>query len=421
MPYVMFGPTIVILAILVLVSALFSGAEAALFSLNQIQIRQIQARGDRASRGVLRLLAAPQRLLNTLLVGNTLVNVALTSVATWIAVERFGEGGVQVAILLTSAVILLICEILPKTIAVNFPRPVSRSSALPLAVLMPLLHPLTLAMTAVAGLLGRAVGLRSLERGSTRRVTATELRAALEDIDEEAGMSQLESRLVQNILDFSRTTAEEVMTPRIDIVSAPATADRGELREMIAVSKHARIPLHEGTIDSIVGFLPSREFLLDPGARIANLLRPVLIVPEKAPIDRIFHDLRKGRWKMAVVVNEYGETVGIITLEDLIEEVVGELHDEYEPSVEEIVEVDPGVFEIRGRTSLADLSGRLEIDLPQEQAVTVNGFLCALHGGFPRPGAVLRWENLEFEVLEVSRHRIQKARVRNLDVEGDEA
>jgi Mg2+/Co2+ transporter CorB len=417
----MLTPIIVVLAILVLVSALFSGAEAALFSLNQIQIRQFQAHRDRASRGVLRLLATPQKLLNTLLVGNTLVNVAITSVATWIAVRQLGERGVQIAVLLASLVILLVCEILPKTIAVNFPRTVSRSSSIPITLLMTLLAPLTYAMTAVAGFLGRAMRLPVLDRGSTRRVTATELRAALEDIDEEAGMSRLESLLVQNILDFSRTTAEEVMTPRIDIVAAPLTADKEQLRRLIADSKHARIPLHEGTIDAIVGFLPSREFLLDPSARIANLLRPVLIVPEKAPIDRIFHDLRKGRWRMAVVVNEYGETVGIITLEDLIEEVVGELHDEYEPSVEEILEVSPGVFEVRGRTSLADLGGRVEVDLPQEQAVTVNGFLCALHGGFPRPGAVLRWGSLEFEVLEVARHRIQKARVRNMEMEGEDA
>jgi putative hemolysin len=417
----MLVPTIAIFAILVLVSALFSGAEAALFSLNQIQIRQIQARRDRPSRWVLRLLAKPQRLLNSLLVGNTLVNVALTSVATGIAVHRFGEGGLQLAVVVASLVILLLGEILPKTIAVNFPRSVSRAAAIPLAGLVPLLIPLTTAVAAVAGLLGRMVGLRSLDRGSTRRVTATELRAALEDIDEDAGMSRLESRLVQNILDFSRTTAEEVMTPRIDIVAAPLTADKEEFRRTIAESKHARIPLHEGTLDSIMGFLPSREFLLDPSARIANLIRPVLIVPEKAPVDRIFHDLRKGRWKMAVVVNEYGETVGLITLEDLIEEVVGELHDEYEPSVEEIVEVEDGLFEVRGRTSLADLGGRLDMDLPQEQAVTVNGFLCALYGGFPRPGTVLSWESLEFEVLEVARHRIQRARVRNLDPEGGDA
>lgn len=410
----MLASTIATLLVLVLVSALFSGAEAALFSLNQIQIRQVQARQDRASRSVLRLLSRPQRLLNSLLVGNTLANVALTSVATWIALGQFGERGVQIAVLAASIVILLLCEILPKTIAVNFPRSVSRASGLPLAFLVPALAPLTTTVTAIAGLLGRAFGLSSVDRGATRRVTSSELRAALEDIDQDAGMSRLESRLVQNILDFSRTTAEEVMTPRIDIVAAPLTAEKDELRRLIAESKHARIPLHEGTIDAIVGFLPSREFLLDPSARITNLIRPVMIVPEKAPVDRIFHDLRKGRWKMAVVVNEYGETVGIITLEDLIEEVVGELHDEFEPSVDEIVEAEPGVFEVRGRTSLADLGERLEVDLPQEQAVTVNGFLCALHGGFPRPGTILRWEEIEFEVLDVARHRVQRARVRNL-------
>ncbi len=397
-----------VLLVLILASVLFSGSEAALFSLNQVQIRQIEARRDHASGCVRHLLRAPQRLLNSLLVGNTLVNIGLSAVITTYALYRFGEDGLKVAIPVASAVILLLCEILPKTIAVNFPKTMARNAAVPLVLLLPVLSPLTWGVTGLSRLLLRLFRLSDSGTGLSRRVTRSELRAALEEIDEEAGMSKIESRLVQNILSFSRTTAEEVMTPRVDIVAAPITASTDELRDLINQCKHSRIPLYEKTVDGIIGYLPSRTFLLDPTHRLANLVRPVLIVPEKAPIDRIFHELRKGRWRMAIVVNEYGETVGLITLEDLIEEVVGELFDEYERGEEEIAPAGPGAFEVRGRTSLQDLSERLGVDLPQEQAVTVNGFLCGLYGGFPRVGTVLFWEDVRFEVLEVARHRIQR-------------
>jgi CBS domain containing-hemolysin-like protein len=405
--------TYLALVFLLLLSGLFSGAESALFALNRVQVRQLELSGDWTARAVLALLRSPRRLLGALLAGNTVVNIALSAAITAVTLERFGERGLKWAIPLASVVILLGGEILPKAVAVNFPRLVSRLVALPLRVMLPLLTPVSWAATAASRAILRerpAVdGDRWRQRG---RVTTSELRAVLEELDDETGMSKLESRLVQNILSFSRTTAEEIMTPRVDITASPVDASPRELRGIIERTKHSRIPLYRGTIDEIVGHLPSREFLLDPTRRISLLIRPVLVVPEKAPLDRIFHDLRKGRWRMAIVVNEYGETVGLFTQEDLIEEVIGELSDEYERSVEEIRPLEDGNYEVRGSASIQDLSAELEVDLPQEQAVTVNGLLCSMYGGFPRPGTRLRWGDLEFEVLEVARHRVARAMVR---------
>jgi CBS domain containing-hemolysin-like protein len=401
----------VVLLLLLLTSVLFSGSEAALFSLNPVQIRQIEARKDHAASCVRLLLRTPRHLLGSLLVGNTLGNIGLSAVLTTLAMARFGQDGLNVVIPVASAVILVFGEILPKTLAVNFTRTVARVTAVPLVLILPILAPLTAAVTWISRGLLRLIGIRDHEGGLIRPVTTTELRAVLEEIDEGAGISKFETRLVQNILAFSRTTAEEVMTPRVDIIAAPAGTPRAELVALIRRTKHSRIPLYENTLDEIIGYLPSRAFLLNTSARIANLIRPVVIVPEKAPIDRIFHDFRKERRRMAIVVNEFGETVGLITQEDLIEEIVGEMFDEYELGEEEIVELEEGGLEVLGRGSLQDLGMVLEVDLPQEQAVTVNGFLCSLYGGFPKPGTILRWEDLRFEVLEVARHRVHKARV----------
>lgn len=400
-----------VLALLLVASAVFSGSEVAFFSLSQVQIRHLETTGDGASKWALRLLRRPQRLLNSLLVGNTLVNVAISAYLTTLALRRFGEDGLKLAIPAATLAILLISEILPKSLAVSFALPAARRVALPLELVLRMLSPLTWLVDRISAGLMRLFGLRSSDGGARRRPTHSDFRAALEEIEEEGGMSRIERRLTQNILAFSRTTAEEVMTPRVDIVAAPAGASRESLWDLVVQAKHSRIPLYEKTLDGIIGYLPAREFLLDPRQRTANLIRPLHIVPEKAPIDRVFHDLRKGRWRMAIVVNEYGETTGLLTIEDLIEQIVGELYDEYEETEEEILEVAPGVFEALGRTSLQDLGERIGVDLPQDQAVTLNGLLCSLHGGFPRTGAVIRWGDVRFEVLEIAHHRVIRARV----------
>lgn len=406
--------TAIAFVVLLAFSALFSGSEAALFSLNRVQIRQFEDQQGRLPRAVRRLLASPQRLLNSLLVGNTMVNIALSATVTSYALARFGEQGVQIAILVASVAILIGGEIFPKTIALTFPQLIARFVAFPLILLIRLLHPLTWIVSAMARRVLRLLRQPEAKSGTERRITPYELRAVLAEIDEEAGMTKLENRLVQNILYFPRTTAEEVMTPRVDITAAPTTATSEEILDLIRRTKHARIPLYDQTLDEIVGYLPAKNFLLDPSVRLTKLLRPVLVVPEKAPVDRVFQDLRKGRWRMAVVVNEYGETVGLFTQEDLIEEIVGELADEYERVEEEIVRITDAVYEVRGQASVQDLSAAIDVDLPQEQAVTVNGLLCSLYGGFPKVGIRLLWEDVEFEILEAARHRIQKARVRKV-------
>jgi len=409
--------TTLLVVVLVVASALFSGAEAALVSLNHLQLRQIEGGRTRLSRTLRGLLRDPQRLLNSLLVGNTLVNAGLSATLTSLALDRFGPSGLKVAIPAATVLILFFCEILPKTFGVHFPRSLAYLAAIPLAAVRPLLAPLTWGMTHMGRAFLALLRIPGAPEGLSRRVTRTELRAVLEEIDEGSGMSKVESRLVQNILSFSRTTAEEVMTPRVDLIAAPATITRAELLELITTSKHSRIPIYERTVDGIVGYVSSRAFLLDPTDRIGALVQPVLYVPDKAPADRVFHDMRKERHRMAIVVNEYGDTVGIITREDLVEEVVGELFDEYEKGEEEIVGLEEDLCEVRGSVSLQDLGERMGVEFPQEHVATVSGFLCRLHGGFPRKGTVLGWRDLRFEILDVGRHRVLRARVRRIPAE----
>jgi CBS domain containing-hemolysin-like protein len=234
-------------------------------------------------------------------------------------------------------------------------------------------------------------------------------------------MTARESRLVQRILEFSHTRVEEIMTPRVDMVAAPVDLDRESLEALVTRARHSRIPVYERTTDDIAGYLKVRDFLLDPDRRLSNLILPVPVFPERAPASKVFYELQRRRSSMAIVVNEYGETVGMVTREDLIEEVVGDIYDEFEAGIDPIHRVSPGVWIVEGRVRVDELNTELEVDLPVAEAVTLNGFLTGLHGGLPQKEARIVWEGIEFTVLEVSRHRIQRCRVRMPEAAGAEA
>jgi len=391
---------------LLLASAFFSGTEAALFSLDRVQLRRLERDGRGSSRRLLRFLARPDELLILILTGNTLVNVGLSALATSLCVRQFGPRGVEIAIALVTATVLVFGEVTPKTVAVNFPEATSRLVVHPLRLVRRLLFPLIALVTALSNLGLRALKLdRSLLRPS-RLLSRGELNVLLEGA--EGIMTAHESRLVQNILDFSETRAAEVMTPRVDMVVAPETIDRGELEALLVRSKHSRVPIYRRTIDEIIGYLPTRDFLLHPEKRVAELLRPVRFFPDCALVSRVFYETQKSRAAVVVVVNEYGETVGLLTREDMLEELVGEIYDEYESREASLQQLSPGLYSAAGQIHLEELNAALKLDLSLEDAYTLNGLLSGLHGGIPRRNETVMHQGIRFTVTEVSRHRIQR-------------
>jgi CBS domain containing-hemolysin-like protein len=203
------------------------------------------------------------------------------------------------------------------------------------------------------------------------------------------------------------------MTPRVDIRSADQRVSAEALAEVIRISRHARIPISDGSIDRILGFINAKEYLLNPGASLEQLLKPVLIVPETKRVNEIFHEIQRRRIGMVVVVDEYGHTVGIITKEDLVEEIVGEIYDEYEADQQPIVKVGPDRFLVTGQVAVDELAERLGVEFETE-SVTLNGLLADLLGEIPRAGERVTHEGLRFQVLEVRRHRVHRCEVRRL-------
>jgi putative hemolysin len=404
-------PLLLLMIGLLLLSAYASASEAAIFSLSRLQVHQLELRRDRGARRVVRLLRDPEGTLSTLLVTANLSAIGLSSAVTafFLAVLSDPDHAVEVAFLSGTLALLLVGEITPKTLAVNFPVRVAELVSGGLLLLRAALRPAT------AGLQGLAAGVLRLlgtpVRGAAvgAAISRAELRTVLEEVDAESSdMTPGETRLVQNILDFPHRTAEDIMTPRVDIVDLDVALAPEEAVRRMRGTRHSRYPVYAGEPDNLIGFVAAKEFLLDPGSGLRPRLRPLAVYPEAAPVDRIFQEIQRSRTPMAMVVDEYGELAGLITREDVVEEIVGDIYDEFDLAEAPIRRKGEGLYLLRGRLPLADLNEELALELPAASAVTLNGFLCQVHGRIPRPGAIVEWEGLRFHVLEVARHQVRK-------------
>lgn len=396
---------------LVLLSAFFSGSEAALFSVTRVQVHQIRARRDKPSRRILALLNNPSRTLTTLLVGNNLVNIALSSICTVFCLMVFEDRNraVEISAVAVTLTVLLFGETTPKTLAVNYALGGSRVVSGSLLFFSRVLGPVTRFVHGLSMLVLRALGMEESVSVPRALISRAELRAVLEDVDKETSViTRRESRMVQNILDFSRRTAEQIMTPRVDVVDLNMAEAPKRCVDLMRETRHSRYPVFDEDPDNVLGFVKAKEYLLNPDKGIRELLRPVVFFPETAPVDRIFSEMQSSRTAMVIVVNEYGETVGLVTREDVIEEIVGDIYDEFDLEEVPIRKKGEGLYILRGRSDLSDLNEELGLELPDESSVTLNGFLCEVHGKIPRPGTVVAWRNLRFHVMEVARHQVRK-------------
>jgi CBS domain containing-hemolysin-like protein len=415
-----FTLTLGFLALLAL-SGTFSGSETALFSLDRLERRRFEQSRSGPARLVTKMMARPERLLAGILFGNTLVNVAGSSVM--LAISRriedylFGRDPVTASVVLATGCVLVLGEIVPKGIAVHWP---SRFAV----ALAPFLYPLLTIMTPVSRLLERvallflrSVGVR--EERSAGGLGWRELQLLFEDIQKGDEMSEDEGLMASNIFEFFETRAYEIMTPRVDVVAVSLDAPRDELKERVIDARHSRLPVFRESLDHVIGFLNTKEFLLDPEAPTEALLRPVHYVPERARLHRILADVQARRLSLVVVVNEYGGTAGIITQEDLVEEVVGEIFDEQERDhAPEVEKTGEDTWRVAGLLSLENLAETVGVDLPSTPAETVAGHVAHLLGRLPRTGDAAEDGVLRYEVLQVKRHRAQRVLATVLANEG---
>lgn len=408
---------IILLIILFILSAFFSAAETALTSLSRIRVGRMVEQKLPGARLVKELKEKPSEFLSTILIGNNLVNIAAAALATSITIKFFiarGWDGVGAAVGVATGVmtflILVFGEIIPKTVAL-------RSAAGISLVISPIIFGLQVILRPIAyfiGLITRPfiflLGGKAPERGPF--ITEEEIKLILAAGEREGVIEEEEREMITSIFEFGETVVREVMTPRPDITAAEVNQPLESIVKTIMESGHSRIPIYEGNLDNILGVIYAKDLLKpEEGVNIRDLLRPAIFIPESKKVADLLHEMQSARTHLAVIVDEYGMTSGLVTLEDLIEEIVGEIHDEFEREEKKVVKVDENTALVDAALTISDANDLLEINLPEKEYDTLAGFVFGQLGKIPAVGDVVRYDNLVISVERIHRRRITRVKV----------
>jgi len=402
------------LALSVLCSAFFAGAETALLSLGRIAMQRMREKGDRKAAMIRSLKAHTPRLLATILIGQNLFNSAASALATALATAWLGEiYGLPAAILFSTVVLFVFAEMLPKAVGAASPAAFSKAVAAPIGLMMKAVAPLT---DLFVGGVTRALALFGL-RETPAALTEDELKSVFNLGADEGVIHGEERRLLHKVVEFGDKTVRDMMVPRTRIVALPETAGFRDVRLVLTEHKLSRLPVYRSNLDNVVGILRAKDLfgVTDRDERdfsLAAYLQPPLLVPEFKPAEEVFREMRRRRMHMAIVVDEFGGTAGLVTLEDAIEELLGEIQDEYD------TEESPGFAPVGERTYLLDGTLRLStleeqfgIALPREESETIAGHLMERFGRIPRKGERWKGRAADFVIEEATATGIRKVRM----------
>ncbi|MCX6173755.1 MAG: hemolysin family protein [Ignavibacteriales bacterium] len=417
---------ILLLLICFILSAFFSGSEVALFSFDKKKLREFKKQHKIIGSYLQSLLENPRRILVTILIGNTVVNVAASIIAVMLALEaaRIFNISVQLALLiqipLLTILILLFGEVTPKLWANKYPAQCVRITAVPLYWLGIILYPISKILTDLLRLLSSKINFDRTKSA----LHETDIKD-LADLSIETGtIEEGEHELIHGIVSFKTVTAREVMTPRVDIIAVSLNTDFDEMMKIINASGHSRIPLYEDSLDKVIGIIYAKDllpFLSNPEIRkslsLKNIAREAMFVPETKLINVLLHDFQEKNMHLGIVVDEYGGTSGLISLEDILEEIVGEIRDEYDREENEIVKLNENSFMILGKVSIDELNELLNLDFSSENDDydTVGGFIFNQAGIIPQQGFHLIHNNYKFTVKEVVNKRVNKVLVEKVN------
>jgi len=402
---------------LLLLSAFFSGSEAAMLCLSRMRVGRSSSSQTRASRAIESLLSDARGLLTTLLLGNEIINVALASVIASIVAPRLGEKqGPPVAFGLALGLLILFGELTPKSLALRYPEDFAVAIVHPLKFLYTLLKPLRKLIQGVANTLLSGSSKGAWEQSQTG-FTDDEFEALVEDGLAEGIYRQDEAQMMRRILALRHLTAKELMTPRTEVMAMPEETTVADAVSVLRKSYFARIPVFSESIDNVLGVVLAKELIraADSGARrspITEFVRDVPVVPETKKASSLLALLVAERAHLAVVIDEYGGTEGIVSLEDILEEIVGEIVDEKDEEIHEITGVGPGTFNVLSSARLDLFAEKVGFQLPEGDYDTVGGFVITKLGSIPARGERLEEGPLVFEILKTEKSRIVSMLVR---------
>ncbi|WAA12928.1 hemolysin family protein [Fervidibacillus halotolerans] len=408
---------ILFLIVLIFLSAFFSSAETAFSSVNKIRLRNYVNEGRRGSKKALYITDRFDSALSTILIGNNLVNVAASSISTALVTSIFGASyGLVISTFGMTVIILIFGEILPKSIAKEYAEPYSLKISGILFVLIKLLKPFNFLFEKLKKLVTNTF---AKDKQHVPSVTEEEIKVLVDISEEEGVIDKEEKELIHRSLDFNDIRAGEILTHRLDMVAVEVNQPVEEIKNLLLEERFSRIPVYEENIDNIIGFLSEREFFAEliknEQVDIRKLLRKPLFVVKSMKIATLLPELQRTKSHMAIVLDEFGGTAGLITMEDILEELVGEIWDEHDEKTSDMVKISDRVYEFDAQFHLDDFAKIMGVNIPKSNYYNIGGWVFEQMEHMPKQGEIFHYDNLKVTLLEVDKHRVLKVKVEKVD------
>lgn len=412
---------VLILFILIGLSAFFSFSETAITSIGKIKVEELKAKRKLGHKSLVWLKDNPSTMLAIILVGNNIVNISASALATSMAISALSQAGYDglgtalgVAIGLTTFLILVFGEIIPKTIAIRTAGRAALIVAPFIWVLSIIFYPFVQILILISTPFVLIFGGRMPKKGPF--LTKDEIEMMISLGGKEGVIKEEEREMISSIFEFGRTIVREVLTPRPDMQCVEVSDPCEKAKALIVEGGHSRIPVFDGNLDNIIGVVYAKDMLktglkADESVTLRDFLRPALFVPEAKRVEHLLHEMQAARTHIAIVVDEYGGTAGLVTMEDLVEEIVGEIYDEFEKKVKSVDKIDENTTILDARLNISDVNAMLNLSLPEKDYDTVAGFIFGLLGKVPAVGDQTQYDNILISVERVHKRRITRAKI----------
>lgn len=403
-----------ILLILIILSAFFSGSETGLISLNRYRLRHLAKDGNAGAVRASELLKRPDRLIGLILLGNNFVNIFASAIATIIALRLLGDDGIMPATLLLTLVVLIFAEITPKTLAALHPERFAFPATLFLKPLLRALYPVVWLLNTIPNTLLRLIGV-SQEDMASHNISSEELRTVVNEAG--AMIPQRHQKMLLSILDLEKVTVEDIMVPRSEIVGIDLEDDWDTIEMQLRTSQHTRLPVYRGDIDKVLGFIHLRNVLALRRQQklsredLESVIRETYFIPEGTALNTQLLHFQRQRRRIGLVVDEYGDIQGLVTLDDILEEIVGEFTTDPSTSSKDIHPQEDGTFLVDGSANIRELNRIMHWDLPTDGPKTLNGMITEYLETIPETGTSLLLEGYPIEILQASSNTVKTVRI----------
>lgn len=407
-----------LLVVLLMFSAFFSSSETALMSLNKIRLRHMQEENIKGANLLAKLIEDSGNLLSTILIGNNIVNIAATSISTSIFITLLKANGVAIATVVMTILILIIGEIIPKTIAANHSEKVAMIVCRPIRLIIKFLSPIVWVFNLATNFIFMILKIE--KKSDQPSITEEELKTMV-NVSHEEGVIEIEKReMINNVFQFGDMQANEAMIQRIDIICVSADDNYEEIVSTFKKEQFTRMPVYDQTIDNIIGIVNIKDIIFLNEDEIKSFdikkhIREAFFTYEFKKITQLLEEMKKDKVQMAIIVDEYGGTAGLITIEDLIEQIVGNIEDEYDEYEEDIQKLSENEYIVQGNTKISDVSELIGIHLENDEVDSIGGYIIGYLKRFPEENEVIQIDNIKISIESLDKNRIKKIKIYKVD------